>query len=76
MTVALFGRRELPPGSDEDGEPTGPFSHPEPSGASLIVRADHYAAALKLYLSIFGPGTELAKEAEKQRAQWRKIPRP
>jgi len=68
--VGIFGggRKD----EDDEDDPPGPFSHPEPSGASLIVRADHYQHAMKLYLSIFGPGTELAKEAEKQRAQWRK----
>lgn len=70
----MFGkRREDEPDEDApaDGD-AGPFRHCEPSGRSLIVRNEGYAAAYKVWLEIFGPGSELEKEAEKQRARWRK----
>jgi hypothetical protein len=50
----------------------GPFSHPEPTGRSLIVRADHFHHARRLFDAIFGPGTELAIYAEKLRNQGKK----
>jgi hypothetical protein len=63
--------------SDEDDEASaddvpGPFSHPEPTGRSLIVRADHFHHARRLFDSIFGPGTELALYAERLRQQGKK----
>lgn len=57
---------------DEDEEWKRPKDRVEPVGRSLIIRADHFTAAMKLYQSIFGPGTELAKYAERLRAQRRK----
>lgn len=70
----MFGkRREDEPDEDPpaDGD-AGPFHHQEPAGHFLILRSDNYKAAYKVWLEIFGPGSDLAKEAEKQRARWRK----
>ena len=64
-------RREPDDDPPADGD-AGPFRHREPSGESLILRAHHYDAAKKVYDAIFGPGTPLASEAEKQRARWRR----
>jgi hypothetical protein len=58
------------PGDDESQDDLpGPFSHPEPAGRALIVRADHFHHARRLFDSIFGPGTALARYAEEIRRQ-------
>jgi hypothetical protein len=53
--------------SDEEDD-----AQDEPPGRSLIIRADHFQHAMRLHLSIFGPGTPLAIYAEKLRAQQRR----
>jgi hypothetical protein len=72
----VFGKRREPEDEPEDDAPAeadaGPFRYQEPPGKSLVIRCDNYTAAYKLWLSIFGPGSDLAQEAERQRAQWRK----
>ena len=65
--MGLFRKSEDDEEAAEDVP--GPFARVEPPGRSLIVRADHFQHALRLHLSIFGPGTELAAYAEKLRRQ-------
>jgi hypothetical protein len=71
----VFGKRREPEDEPEDDAPAeadaGPFQHQEPPGKSLVVRAHGYDAARKVYDAIFGPGTDLAAEAEKQRRRWK-----
>jgi hypothetical protein len=71
----VFGKRREPEDEPEDDAPAeadaGPFQYQEPPGKSLVVRAHGYDAARKVYDAIFGPGTDLAAEAEKQRRRWK-----
>lgn len=54
---------------EDDGEPHRVFLDPCVSGRNLIIRADHWRHAKRLYDSIFAPGTPLGQYAESLRRQ-------